>query len=296
MSRFMFDDRLFIPMPYFNKHCPFSLLTRIIVANRWKEQPFDLSRFIDERSLQAAEPQENAKLYIASPGHPWAFYIPKKSCPLDYRSLALWFRLFCLMPDGKPCKQGFLGLGKLLGLDRRTIEAHAEILHQKHDLIKVVKSDDPKAPWWWFVPPVRDECRSWFVEVTTKKDSAMPDEMRKIYEQFWPEQKTENPPQTDSPSKDEKLCYDPDNPEEVLAMLDTSIPKHLKQWGCTPIVKKYFNAPGHCPVYDDKDKAIVEKALKKIKERERAKHEQRNEPNEPEQQNSIDFIEGLRTL
>lgn len=155
----MFYDRQFLIVPHPADQTK-NLVERLIMGNSMRNNPYDLTTIIDKRTLgNYYEPAPDESELKAKKG--WAFYIPSKECPLDYRELSLWFMLFSLHRARKLTspyfQNSFAGLEKLLGLGQRQAVILADRLVAR-DLIMVDRSRT--LPWFYLHDPTPFE--HWF--------------------------------------------------------------------------------------------------------------------------------------
>src|SRR5437867_3623760 len=138
----MFDDRQYLIVPY--AECP--LIERLLLGNRARKHPYDFW-FLDERTIASHIPNLDAIKIVAKSA--WAFYMPAKDCPLNYRELSLWFVLYSIGNEKGQCfQQSFNGLEKLTGLG----EEQASVLSDKLvslKLIEVERSGKHRYPWFF---------------------------------------------------------------------------------------------------------------------------------------------------
>lgn len=258
----MFDDRQFLLVPWVDGETP--LAERLAIANQRRSNPFKLA-FLDDRTERKYRQSDKP----ASEKGKWAFYLPKESCPLNYRELALWFVLWSIKPKNEPYFASSLsGIEKLVGLGKR----QAYILARRLEERRLIAFDTSGRSTWFCLRPYTLEHADWFRPINEIPKRIL------IYfetlesESSGNEERTQNikmhPEPTPAPpvniaNMTVMEC------EDLLNELNTSIPPNIKERGGVIGRRHYWNSAkerGYSPTYNDEDGIVVKQLNDRIEQ------------------------------
>lgn len=161
----MYADRAFLLVPYM---ADIKFTHRLVTGNRQRKYPFDLW-FIDKRTLK--EIPDYGKVDCKA----YAYYLPTRECPVDYRALGLWFALWSVKMMKYADKDFFThadsGLAKLIGCDRENIPLLKAAL-EKYGLL--ISADD------LFALTPFEERADWFLPLLREKKAPPADFLAKV--------------------------------------------------------------------------------------------------------------------